>query len=63
MRKGLIYKTAVFVIALLILLTYIPSVTISGRSNYVYSQKRDKKDNNPLNNTLLRRTWMRYRLA
>jgi len=33
MRKGLICKTAVFAIALLILLTSVPSTTISGKSN------------------------------
>ncbi len=41
MRKGLIYKTAVFVIALLILLTYTPSVTISGKSNTLASEQPD----------------------
>ena len=41
MRKGLVYKTAVFAIASLILLTSVPSTTISGKSNVLASEQPD----------------------
>ncbi len=41
MRRDLICKTAVFVIALLILLTSVPSTTISGKSNMYIPEQTD----------------------